>query len=222
MITLLCVFDVNETLLDLAALDELFAGWFGDPLARVEWFDTLIYSALAVTAAGGYEQFGSLAGAALARVGEQRGRAITADERTALGRGIASLPAHPDVVAALDRLRRAGHTVVTLTNSTASVAEAQLRHAGLRDSVHAVHSADTVRQLKPGAAPYRQVLAEHAVEPHEAVLVAAHDWDLAGAAAVGLRTGFVARGRSWRLAADVHPTAEGGDLVELAERVAAW
>ena len=32
------IFDVNETMLDLAALDPLFAAWFGDPTARREWF----------------------------------------------------------------------------------------------------------------------------------------------------------------------------------------
>jgi 2-haloacid dehalogenase len=35
------VFDVNETLLDVAALDPLFERLFGDSRARVEWFLTL-------------------------------------------------------------------------------------------------------------------------------------------------------------------------------------
>jgi 2-haloacid dehalogenase len=222
MIDMLCVFDVNETLLDLAALDDLFADWFGDPAVRHEWFDRLIYSALTLTAAGGYEQFGALAGAALTRIGEQHGRAVTDDDRATLGRRVASLPAHPDVLAAFDRLAAAGHTVVTLTNSTAAVAEAQLEHAGLRGSVAAVYTADTVRQLKPGPAPYRHVLAEQGVEPDAAVLIAAHDWDVAGAAAAGLRTAFVARDRPWRLAGDVRPTVEDGDLVALAGRIAEW
>jgi 2-haloacid dehalogenase len=219
---MLCVFDVNETLLDLAALDDFFADRFGDPAVRVEWFDLLVYSALTVTAAGRYQQFGGLAAAALTRIGERHGHAVTDGDRAALGRRIASLPAHPDVAAALDRLRAVGHTVVTLTNSTAAVAEEQLRHAGLRDSVDAVHSADTVRQLKPGPAPYRHVLAGHRTDPTQAVLVAAHDWDIAGAAAAGLRTAFVARGRAWRLAADVRPTIAADDLGDLADRIAAW
>ena len=33
-----CVFDVNETLLDLAALDGEFQRLFGDPEMRVTWF----------------------------------------------------------------------------------------------------------------------------------------------------------------------------------------
>jgi 2-haloacid dehalogenase len=219
---MLCVFDVNETLLDLAGLDGYFADRFGDPGVRPAWFDRLIYSALTVTAAGGYEQFGALAGAALTRIGEEHGRRVTDDDRAALSGSIADLPAHPDVRPAFDLLHSAGHTVVTLTNSTAAVAEAQLGSAGLRGSVDAVYSADTVRQLKPGPAPYRHVLQERGTEPGGAVLIAAHDWDIAGAAAAGLRTAFVARGRPWLLAGDVAPTVEAADLVELAERIAAW
>jgi 2-haloacid dehalogenase len=30
------IFDVNETMLDLGALDPLFVRWFGDPIARNE------------------------------------------------------------------------------------------------------------------------------------------------------------------------------------------
>jgi hypothetical protein len=34
----ICVFDVNETLLDLRAMDEDFAKVFGDIRSRQEWF----------------------------------------------------------------------------------------------------------------------------------------------------------------------------------------
>lgn len=221
---MLYVFDVNETLLDLAGLDDFFAERFGDRTVRTEWFDQLIYSALAVTAAGGYEQFGRLAGAALTALGEQRGRTITDDDRTALARQIAALRPHDDVRPTFDRLRAAGHTIATLTNSTAAVAEDQLANAGLRASVDAVHSADTAGQLKPGRAPYELVLREHGVRPAEAVLIAAHDWDIAGAHAAGWHTGYVGRGRPWRLASELRPSARADGLVELADRIdaAAW
>lgn len=218
---MLYVFDVNETLLDLADLHDFFAHRFGDGAVRTEWFDELIYSALTVTAAGGYEQFGRLAGAALTRVGERRGRTITDDDRDALGRGIATLRPHADVRPTFERMRAAGHTIATLTNSTAAVAEDQLANSGLRASVDAVHSADTVRQLKPGRAPYELVLREHGVAPTDAVLIAAHDWDIAGADAAGWRTGYISRGRPWRLASAVQPHVRADGLVELVDRIAA-
>ena len=66
-----------------------------------------------------------------------------------------SLPAHPDVRPALERLRAAGVRLATLTNSTAEVAEAQLEFAGIRDLFEASLSADTVGRLKPAPQPYR-------------------------------------------------------------------
>ena len=53
------VFDVNETLLDLAALDSHFERIFGDPGVRVTWFSQMISSALVATVTGAYSQFGS-------------------------------------------------------------------------------------------------------------------------------------------------------------------
>ena len=44
-----CVFDVNETLLDLRALDPAFAQVFGDAAVRREWFAQMIQSALVAT-----------------------------------------------------------------------------------------------------------------------------------------------------------------------------
>jgi hypothetical protein len=41
-VALAYVFDVNETLLDLAALDPHFERAFGDPGAREAWFQQLI------------------------------------------------------------------------------------------------------------------------------------------------------------------------------------
>ena len=62
---MLCVFDVNETLLDLTGLDPLFADLAGDRAAatavRTAWFDLMIHNALVVTAAGGYQPFGDIA-----------------------------------------------------------------------------------------------------------------------------------------------------------------
>lgn len=194
---MLCIFDVNETLLDLAALDEFFAEVTGTPRARQEWFHLMIHSALTLTAARAYRPFGEIGAACLPPVAARHGRAATRDHQRELGERLRRLPAHPDAAAAVRQLRAAGFGVVTLTNSTAEVAEDQLRNAGLRDLIQAVYSADEVRMLKPAPEPYRHVLDSQHATPADAVLVAAHDWDIAGAAAAGLRTAFITRdGRS--------------------------
>ncbi|HEY6685515.1 MAG TPA: hypothetical protein VI094_04825, partial [Propionibacteriaceae bacterium] len=57
--SLVQVFDVNETLLDLAAMDSHFERIFGDPGVRVTWFSQMISSALVATVTGVYHQFGA-------------------------------------------------------------------------------------------------------------------------------------------------------------------
>ena len=63
-----------------------------------------------------------------------------------------SLPAHPDVAPALDRLRAGGFTLCALTNSPLDVVTAQLEGAGIADRFEAILSADQVRVAQARAA----------------------------------------------------------------------
>ncbi len=212
---MLLVLDVNETLLDVGALDPVIAEVVGLPDARQAWFDRMLRSSFAITAAGGYLAFGALAGAALRDLAAEHGRDVSDAHLDRLGEGMRSLPAHADVIPALRRLRDGGHRIVTLTNSVLDVAEAQLACSGLSELVDAIYSADEVRRHKPAPEPYRMVLERENVE--RAVLVAAHDWDVAGAAAAGLDTAFVARDGRRPFSALAEPTYVADDLLDLAE-----
>jgi len=148
------VFDVNETLLDLAGLDPHFERVFGDAGMRRVWFAQMIQSALVATVTGVYSQFGAVALAALAMVAEQAGVQLREEDRDAIAAQLRRLPAHPEVPAALERLRASGFRLAALTNSTEQVARAQLQHAGIIRSFKQVLSADMVRRLKPAPEPY--------------------------------------------------------------------
>ena len=220
---MLCVFDVNETLLDLTGLDPLFADLAGDRAAatavRTAWFDLMIHNALVVTAAGGYQPFGDIAAACLTQVSANHGTVATDEHRRELGALMRRLPAHPEVGDAIEQLRSAGFGAVALTNSVLAVAEDQLTNAGLRPLFDAVHSADQARRLKPAPEPYRYVVDTHQIAPADAVLIAAHDWDIAGATSAGLTTAFVARQNRTPLAVSNAPTVTGLDLTEVAARL---
>lgn len=218
---MLCVFDVNETLLDLAALDEFFTEVAGRPEARQQWFDLMIHNALVITAAGGYRPFGEVGAACLGPVAARYGRVVTADQRRELGERLSRLPAHPDAADAIGRLRDAGFGVVTLTNSVAAVAENQLRASGLRPLVDAVYSADQVGRLKPAPEPYRLVLNDQQIDAADAVLIAAHDWDVAGAAAAGLGAAFVSRDGRQPLPSVDPPGLTATNLSGIAEQLIA-
>ncbi len=215
------VFDVNETLLDLAALEPAFARIFGDAMARREWFTQVLQSALTATVTDAYSDFGAIGMAALAMTAARRGIALTDADRQAIREGMQRLPAHPEVRESLERLRAGGLRLAALTNSTAAVGEAQLANAGLRECFERVLSADTVRRLKPAPAPYLMAAERLGVPVGEVRLVAAHAWDVAGAQRAGCAAAFVARpGQVLDPLAPV-PDIVGVDLRDVAERILA-
>ena len=79
-----CVFDVNETLLDMAALDPLFEGLFGDRSLRAQWFDRMLQSSLVSTVTGRYSEFGATGLAALQMLATQQGVELLDDLRSEL------------------------------------------------------------------------------------------------------------------------------------------
>ena len=215
--------DVNETLLDLAALDPAFERAFGDAGARRSWFATLKELFLTQAAVGRYDDLAALARAALdleaARHPAGLRSAPLADaDRDAVLDGLTRLPAHPEVDAALASLRGAGWRLAALTNGTPEAVARQLDHAGIAGRFEAALSVDAVRRYKPAPEPYRWACEHLGVAPADTWMVAAHPWDLAGAQAVGLRTAFVARGAGWP-AAFPRPDVEGADLAEVVDQM---
>jgi 2-haloacid dehalogenase len=214
-----CVFDVNETLLDLAALDPLFERAFGDASVRRLWFNQMLQSAFVSNITDAYVTFGEAAGAALTMTEERRGVEASEDDRREILGGLRELPPHPEVPESLDRLREAGFRLATLTNSTQEVAEAQIQNAGLSDRFEKVLSADTAKRLKPAPAPYRMAARALGIPDRELRLVAAHAWDVAGAMRAGCAAAFVARQPFDPLVED--PDVVGADLSEVADGIIA-
>ncbi len=214
-----CVFDVNETLLDLAALDPLFERAFGDASVRQLWFTQMLQSAFVSNITDAYVTFGEAAGAALTMTEERRGVEVSEDDRREILGGLRELPPHPEVPESLDRLRDAGFRLATLTNSTQEVAEAQIQNAGLEDRFEEILSADTAKRLKPAPAPYRMAARSLGVPDREVRLVAAHAWDVAGALRAGCAAAFVARQPFDPLVE--RPDVVGANLSEVADGIIA-
>jgi 2-haloacid dehalogenase len=187
------VFDVSETLLDLCALEPGFRRAFGDPSALREWFGLLLLYSEASTLAGIYPDFAALAGATLDMTAFSRGRALASEDKERILSGMLSLPAHPEVPAALQMLRDSGFRLVALTNSSQPMVNAQLAHAGLSRFFERVYSVDRVRRYKPAPEPYRMVAEDLGAAPERLRMVAAHPWDILGAIQAGCAAAFVAR-----------------------------
>jgi len=213
------VFDVNETLLDLGALDPRFERVFGDAGVRRAWFLQVLQSALVATVTDAYSDFGTIGGAALEMVAEREGLDLSEEDKQEILGGMRELPPHPEVAESLGRLREAGVRLATLTNSTQQVAEAQMENSGLRDYFEQILSADSVKRLKPAPEPYRMAAESLGVEAGQVRFVAAHAWDVAGAMRAGCAAAFVARPGMVLDPLAERPDVVGADLREVADGI---
>ena len=211
-------FDVNETLLDLRALDAPFTAAFGDASLRPQWFALMLQMAFVGGLTGGYVDFTTAQRNALAVLAMRQNRPLPAERSAAILEGMRTLPPHPEVRAAMERLR-GRYRLVALTNSPGEVAEAQLRNSGLRELLEAVYSADTVKRLKPAPEPYRMVAERMGVPIGDVRLIAAHGWDIAGALAAGCRAAFVARPGAALYPHTLPPDISAPDLTGVADQL---
>lgn len=215
----LVLLDVNETLLDLAGLDPVFQGAFGSAEWRTAWFQATLALAMKNTDAGEYHDFGFTGKQALAALAKERGQEIPADFAEKLSAAIQTLPLHPDVPEGIRLLRDGGYRVGALANNPAAVVVAQLRHAGVFNSLNVVLSADNTRQLKPGQRAYEYALRETGAEAHETWMVAAHVWDIRGAIAAGLRGAYLSWLSHWPEGEQPAPQVSAATLPEAAQAI---
>jgi 2-haloacid dehalogenase len=214
-------FDVNETLLDLSALDPRFERAFGDPARRAQWFAQMLQLAFVAAITGAYVDFTTAQHAALKMLAARTGTELSDAQREEIVGAMRSLPAYPDVAPALDRLRAGGLTLCALTNSPLDVVTEQLKNAGLSDRFEAILSADHVRVVKPGREPYELVARTFDVPIGDVRLIAAHAWDCAGALAAGCTAAFVARPGMVQSPLGPQPDIVGNGLDEVASLILA-
>jgi len=127
---------------------------------------------------------------------------------------VARLDPWPDSPAALAELRTTC-TVVALSNADQTELVALSAHGGL--VWDGLLSAQTVRSYKPDPAVYAMAAEALSVAPDQVLMVAAHPWDLRGAAALGYATAYVARPDAEPPHADDEFDLAVDDLTQLAE-----
>ncbi|MBU3004472.1 haloacid dehalogenase type II [Paraglaciecola arctica] len=189
------IFDVNETLLDLETMrSSIGAALDGKSELTTLWFSTMLHHSLVTTVTGDYHDFGKIGVAALLMVAQNNGIAITPEEAlTAIKTPLLSLPPHPDVKSGLSKLQSLGYKIVSLTNSSNQGVKTQFANAGLTEYFEERLSIEDIKIYKPDLRSYAWAIEKLGIEPQEALMVAAHGWDVAGAKAAGLQTAFIAR-----------------------------
>jgi 2-haloacid dehalogenase len=215
----LLVFDVNETLIDLSPLKVDFEDVFGTSTAMGEWFARMLHGSLVANLLDEYRAFGVIGVEALLLVAERHG--VDLDEATAteVVTRLAILPAHKDVIPALERLLDAGFRTAALTNGSTKAANVQIENAGLHTFIQRVVSVEEVKRFKPDPTTYRHAAQVMDVDVSQSMLISAHDWDVAGAMKAGAQSAFVWRPASlWSLPSQM-PEVTGSDLRQIADQL---
>jgi 2-haloacid dehalogenase len=119
---------------------------------------------------------------------------LDADTKRELNRAWHRLPAWPDAVEGLARLKRK-YMICTLSNGNIGLLTEMAKRAGL--PWDCVLSAEVFKAYKPDPRTYLGVAAVFDVTPGQVMLAAAHHDDLAAARACGLRTGYIERPREF-------------------------
>jgi 2-haloacid dehalogenase len=214
------VFDVNETLLDLDTLRPTFDRIFDDPAAMRLWFAGLITYSEALTLAGVYVPFTDIGGAVLHMLAATRGITVSEKDGEELTDRFASMPAHPEVPAALRRLGDHGFRLFTLTDNTLEISRRQLEQAGVVDLFERRFSVDeTVKRHKPAQEAYHFVATELDVSPGDICLIASHVWDTIGAMAAGWQAALILRPGNAPLRVGPQPNYVGHDLDAVADQL---
>ena len=188
-------FDVNETLLDLQSMRTSVGKALDGKVELLPlWFSTMLHHSLVDTVSGQYHDFGQIGVAALQMVANNNGISLSVKQaKQAIVPPLLSLPAHPDVKEGLSNLKAAGYYMVSLTNSSNAGVKAQFEHAELIQYFDQRLSVEDIKIYKPDLRAYEWALKQLNIKPEEALMVAAHGWDIAGAKEAGLQTAFIAR-----------------------------
>lgn len=147
---------------------------------------------------------------------------LDAAQKRELNRAWHRLPAWPDAVAGLARLK-SKYIVCTLSNGNIGLLTEMAKHAGL--PWDCVLSAEVFKAYKPDPRTYLGVAGVFDIAPRQVMLAAAHHDDLAAARACGLRRAYIERPNEFGAARpkDVSPQAGNelhvADIGALADRL---
>ena len=213
-------FDIIGTVFPIEPLRSSIVA-LGLPPAGLEgWFAAGCRDAFAMAAVGDYEPFASVLDAALEQVLAEQGLEASSHDRKAVVKQLETLDPRDGARSAFAILAGGGIRVMALSNGAKSATKELLSRSGLEDLVDEIVSVDEVKLAKPRTEVYHHAAEKAGVKPGELALIAAHSWDIHGAAAAGLVTAYLDADRPYSSAMRT-PDLKGGTLPILAGELAA-
>ena len=190
----LLVFDVNETLSDMAPIAGRFEAVGAPAHLASTWFAGLLRDGFALTVARENPPFARLGAEGLRTVlaGNSLNRPVEEAVEHIMA-GFSELAVHPDVPGGIRALAELDIRLVTLSNGSATIARRLLADADLDHAFESFLSVEQAGIWKPAPDAYAYALDACRVDPMDAMLVAAHAWDTDGASRAGLGSAWINR-----------------------------
>lgn len=214
------LFDVNETLSDMAPLAQRFADVGAPEHLATLWFTSVLRDGFALAAAQTSAPFVTIASSVLTQALSGAGvQDVEAGVQHVMS-GFSQLEVHPDVPEGVRALRRAGLRLATLTNGSVAITEALLGKADLGSEFERLLSVEDAGVWKPAPASYAYAAQALGVAPSAVLFVAVHPWDTDGAHRAGMQTAWIDREGADFPSHLTAPDTRAGGLVDLAAQYA--
>lgn len=186
-------FDVVETMFSLDPLEATLLERDLPVGTDRLFFAQILRDAFALSSSGVFDTFSDIAKGTLSVLLHSLGH--EADEPTVnkILATFSRLPAHGDVKPALEKVRHSECQTVLLSNGSRENTETLVNNNGISNLVDYISSVDDWKTWKPQIELYREAAANHSCAPENAVLIAAHAWDVHGAMRAGLHGIWVDR-----------------------------
>ena len=212
-------FDVNETMLDMSPLKKKINNLLGSSKGFSIWFVMLLQYSLVDNCTNIYHDFIAIANATLDMAAKALNKSISDKEKKEALSTIKELSAYPDVAIGLKILKQNGFRLATLTNSPLTTLTAQLKNSNLSEYFEATLSVDTIKKYKPSLETYKWAAQQLSINVGDAMLVAAHGWDIAGALQAGMQAAFVERKGQSLYPLSTKPQLIGKDIEDVANKI---
>lgn len=209
-------FDIIRTCFSLENPYQKLMQLGAPPHALQLWFAQTLRDAFALSYAGGYQPLKEVLEAEFPRTLKTLGVEVGSEQLSRVVASLAELEPRPEALEAFRILSKADWKLVALTNGSEDSIRKLLERAGALQHFASILSCDAIQKTKPHPDVY--AMAKQNSEG-DLWMVAAHAWDVAGAARAGLKTAFIIQQEKDYLSIFPQPEVMTNNLVEAANRI---
>lgn len=213
------IFDINETILNLESLHNIFVDIFDNNLMLSQWFSKLLHTSAVCAITKVETNFFTLASITLDNMFDDNQLELSKFDKKEFLNEFTRLQPYSDVIPALKYLKENGFKLIALSNSSSKLINEQLNNSGGISFFDEIISEEEVTTFKPDPQVYKYAAKRLGVSLNRLRLVATHDWDTHGALSVGMKAAYLSRNDKKYTSVFKKVDIKGSDMMEIAYKI---